>query len=151
MENKKEKVALAMDLIKNVVFLKFKCDFPRLKDTGLHPGQIFIIKIIHDNEGIKQKELAELTKRERATITKSLQRLEKKGFIIKENDLSDKKSPRLYLTDKAKELHKELIKEREKEIDNLSNSLTSTELDTLLDLLNKINDYLKENSDEKNI
>ena len=145
------KIKEIKDLFVGLHFTYFKAAFHKLNKIGIHPGQILILKLIYDNEGVSQKELVEFTRRERATITKAVQRLENAGFIIRCNNEKDKRSSVLYLTDKGKEIYK-LVKEHEvEELELMQKILSEADLDKIIEILTKLETGLKENTDEKNI
>jgi DNA-binding MarR family transcriptional regulator len=77
---------------------------------GLHRGQPGILKLLWDNDGLKQKEIANYRNLQPATVTRMLQRMEKKGFIYREQDTEDMRVSRIYLADHGKEVKEELEK-----------------------------------------
>ena len=75
----------------------------QLKEFGLSHGQAITLKIIYEENNIKQEDL-----------NKILKTLEDKGFIIKKTSKEDKRNHVLSLTSKGKELYpkiKDVIKE----------------------------------------
>ena len=136
MHNNRIKVKEINELFRTLTFLKFKNSFNKFKDIGLHPNQFFILNIIYENDGIKQKELTLLTNRERATITKTLQRLEKSELINKVND--NDKSSKIYLTKKGKEIHSKIKKLQDEELEKLLGVLDNKELEDFSLMLKKL-------------
>lgn len=83
------------------MYHNISCD--RFKKIGLHRGQPPILKLLNHKEGQSQKELMQDRPVSPATLTRSLQRLEKNGFIEKKADPSDNRLSRVYLTGKGRE------------------------------------------------
>lgn len=79
-----------------------KC-FGQMQGLGIYPGQIPVLGMVSKKEGLSQKELAEILRIKPPTVTVSVQRLEKAGFLYKKPDEKDQRIARIYLTEKGKE------------------------------------------------
>ena len=66
--------------------------------------QWVIIKRISEQEGISQKEVANLTYKDPASVTRTLDLLEKKELVVRQTILSNRRTYALFLTKKGKEL-----------------------------------------------
>jgi DNA-binding MarR family transcriptional regulator len=64
--------------------------------------QFRLLDILADNEGIKQSNLSELIGRQRATISRGIDILEAKEFIIRKDVEGDKRAKAVFLTKKSK-------------------------------------------------
>lgn len=84
-------IARALDSISNVEF----------KDLELTKGQYIYLVRICENPGIIQEKLAELILVDRTTAARSIQKLEKAGFIEKRPDIVNKKIKKLHATAKG--------------------------------------------------
>jgi DNA-binding MarR family transcriptional regulator len=73
-----------------------------LKPYEMGPGQGIPFVELFTNEGKSQDELSVLIKIDKATIARSLAKLEDKGYIIRKTDSADNRVRRIYLTNKAK-------------------------------------------------
>ncbi len=71
---------------------------------GLHRGQNFILRILWEEEGLSQSEMAARLNLSPATITNALQNMEKAGFIRREQDAEDQRISRVYLTETGQEI-----------------------------------------------
>lgn len=76
----------------------------RLKEFGLSPEQWSVLHVIAGHEGLIQKEIAERAAKDKPTVTRILDALEEKGLIARKTGEQDRRSFRLYATDKGKEL-----------------------------------------------
>jgi DNA-binding MarR family transcriptional regulator len=75
-----------------------------LKQLGLHVGQEMFLCELWSNEGITQTELAERLLLQPATVTNTLQRLEREGFVERRSDVEDQRISRVYVTDKGRKV-----------------------------------------------
>ena len=85
----------------------------QLKEFGLSHGQASTLKIIYEENNIKQEDLNKRLQIDKSAVTRILKTLEDKGFI-KKTSKEDKRNHVLSLTSKGKELYpkiKDVIKE----------------------------------------
>ena len=85
--------------------------------------QWVLLKIIEENEGLAQNELAKRSYRDGASITRSLNLLEKREFIARQEINGNKRQYKIVLTTSGKQFirqHMGLVKEmRAKSLDGL--------------------------------
>jgi len=81
----------------------------QLLDTGIHPRQMPMISLLGRNPGMSQREIADKLHIKPPTVTVSIRRMEKTGFITKKADDEDQRVIRIYLSDKGKELELKLM------------------------------------------
>ncbi|WP_094227133.1 MarR family winged helix-turn-helix transcriptional regulator [Methanolobus psychrotolerans] len=75
-----------------------------LEPYGIGSGQFpFFMRLLH-NEGVSQETLANSLKYDRATITRSVNKLEEMGYVVRKRDSCDKRAYCVYLTDKGREM-----------------------------------------------
>lgn len=96
------------------------------------------LKTIYDNNGINQRELAESTYKDPASITRILDILEKQHYVKRESIDGNRRTHSLSVTSEGGNFVKKVIpyakKIRAKGLTNISDK----DLETLNDLLNKI-------------
>jgi DNA-binding MarR family transcriptional regulator len=73
-------------------------------NNGLHPGQEPVMFALWRKDGQVQKELAEVLQLAPATVTVTLRRLEKAGFVERRRDPVDQRVSRVYLTARSNAL-----------------------------------------------
>lgn len=78
-----------------------------LKPYGITPGQWNLLNQLDNLGKLSQRALAERTRKEQATITRYLDKLEKREFIQREQDPHDRRAHVISLTAKAKTLLRE--------------------------------------------
>lgn len=69
-------------------------------------GQYRVLHIIADNDGLNQKELAELLDIRSASMSELLNKLERSTLIKREKDKADKRNTRVFLSDEGRKLVK---------------------------------------------
>ena len=80
----------------------------RLQKYGIHGTMDSIILNVCRNPGISQEALVKAVYIDKSNMTRKLSRLEKEGFITRENSTEDKRVQLVYPTEKAKEIHGEI-------------------------------------------
>lgn len=79
-----------------------KCFFGAASEMGIHPGQIPILGVLSEQDGVTQNWLVKKLGNKPSTVTVSLQRLEKNGLVRREPDEKDQRKMRIYLMDEGK-------------------------------------------------
>ena len=74
------------------------------KDLGITRGNYVVLYFINENHGITQAELADITKKDRNVVTKTIDKLEEKGFVKRVRGEKDRRSFTLFLTDSGKQI-----------------------------------------------
>ena len=76
-----------------------------LLDTlGLYQGQPFVLRALWRQDGMTQSELVELLNKSPATITKTVKRMEKAGFVARKPDPRDERLSRVHLTGAGRDI-----------------------------------------------
>ena len=75
---------------------------------GLSPPHAFLLRVVLDRPGLCPSELAEELSLSRSTITRFLDSLEKRNFLVRTPTDSDGRELRIYPTHAAKEIHRDL-------------------------------------------
>ncbi|HET7844228.1 MAG TPA: MarR family transcriptional regulator [Xanthomonadales bacterium] len=82
-----------------------RTDFDRRAQRfGLTRAQWRVVKRLHREEGLRQRELAEVLEIEPIALGRVIDRLEKSGFVERRADPSDRRAWRLYLAPRAKSI-----------------------------------------------
>ena len=137
-----EKYNNIYDLFKEIVLLNYKINYKKLIDIDLYPGQPIILETIFKNLGITQVELSNMTLKKPATITTMISRLEHMGYIIKKDDLNDKRIIRLYLTDKGIQKYHQMMEVKTRMENIIFAKMSDDDLVKVYDILLKIKNNL---------
>ncbi|MRX81831.1 MarR family winged helix-turn-helix transcriptional regulator [Eggerthella guodeyinii] len=114
-----------------------------LKPYDITPGQWNLINQLDSAGELSQKQLAERTRKEQATITRYLDTLERKGLVVRNQHKSDRRAHAISVTDKAHELVMAVQPITVDAADRLIEGIDQADLDTFVAVLAK----LKENAD----
>ena len=79
-----------------------------LEKIGLYRGQPRVLDLLQEQDGLTHKELAEALGITPATVTKTIQRMEKAGFLQRKPDADDQRVSRVYITKAGRALHSDL-------------------------------------------
>lgn len=77
-----------------------------LKDFEMNEGQFEYFFMIYKNNGINQKELAEIMHVSKASVTKAIKKLLSTGLIERVKDKNDLRNYGLYVTEEGKKFAK---------------------------------------------
>jgi DNA-binding MarR family transcriptional regulator len=114
----------------------------KMEKIGLHKGQGFILFHLWHHDGIAQNVIAHALHVSPATVTNTLKRMERDGWIARERDPEDQRIVRVHLTDKARALREKArnaFRDLEKDVTSV---LTKDEWKTLQELLIKLHEHL---------
>src|SRR5438045_466260 len=75
-----------------------------LTKHNLYVGQEMLLKCLWNQDGLSQKEIADLMGIQAATATRMVIRMEQSGFVERKTDLEDQRVSRVYLTDSGRSL-----------------------------------------------
>lgn len=111
------------------------------KITGLSPSHAFLMMTVNDNPGIGQKELCEHLHLAPSTVTRFVDSLVYRGFLIRK---SKGKASKIYSTDKGKHLKKPIGAAWKSLYHRYSKILGSEEGEKLTHLIDKASQKLEE-------
>ncbi|WP_028596613.1 MarR family winged helix-turn-helix transcriptional regulator [Paenibacillus assamensis] len=103
-----------------------------------------ILVTLWEKEGITQKELAERLYKDQANIARMLFKLEKKGFIHRVTHETDRRSLRVFLTDKGRNIEEDIMEPSTEAFNKTIAGLTEEEVEnfrrTLAIIYNNVKD-----------
>lgn len=97
-----------------------------------------LLRMIGEEEGISQKQLAHRFGIRPQSLSELLGKLEKDGYIARRQNENDKREILVYLTDQGRIRSEEVEKERSDRMEQMFSALTEEEKETLITLLNKL-------------
>ena len=104
-------------------------------------GQLILLELAK-RDGRTQLDLANATNLKAPTISVSLQKLEKEGYVSRRPDEYDLRATRVFLTEKGRELDNTIKGYIRREESLATSNLTEEESETLVKLLLKIRENL---------
>lgn len=109
------------------------------KSSGLSPQQNHTIEIVGSDGPIRMKPLAEKLGVTTGTLTVMIDRLEKAGYVQRQNDPEDRRAFNVVLTDKGRGIHEEHHAYHLKLAEDIIGSLKEDEAKKFTRMLQKIN------------
>lgn len=112
-----------------------------LKKRGvpLTPEQFILIDLLWNQGAMSQQQLADQMQKDKNSVTKLVDAIERKGFVVRQQSAVDRRSNIIFLTEKA-ELLKNVAKEKGIYIlDRMLDGISEKELRGFLHTLNKLN------------
>ncbi|MFK7694531.1 MarR family winged helix-turn-helix transcriptional regulator [Paenibacillus sp. HJGM_3] len=118
----------------------------RLKPYNITPEQWIVLYTVCLQDGMMQKEIAELTEKDRPTTTRILDALEAKGLVHKTAGESDRRSFHVYGSESGRTLLEQTVPIERQTVEDATAGLSSEEHVLLLQLLRRIGGTLDSES-----
>jgi DNA-binding MarR family transcriptional regulator len=115
----------------------------RVRSLGLTRSQWLVINRLHRRPGATQSELAEMLEVEKATAGRMVDRMEKKGWVVRRPDAADRRVNRLHLTDEADVIQLRLAQISERTVDDALALLSAGEREEFSDLMRRVKRQLQ--------
>lgn len=114
-----------------------------LSEIGIYQGQPPLLFTLEKDDGLSQREIADILKIAPSTINVMLKRMEKSGLLIRKQDTKDQRISRVYLTSEGKCTCKEAKKIIKEFAEECFDGFSVEEKEALKVLLHKMGDNLK--------
>ena len=108
------------------------------RSIDLTPDQWSVLECAAENPGIVQKDIANLTLKDPASVTRIIDILADKGFIERKNDLEDRRAVRIHVTNKGKDQYQEILTLTQEMLTFGLRNISGKEQEVCWDLLKKI-------------
>jgi DNA-binding MarR family transcriptional regulator len=114
----------------------------RQSDVPLTPEQFMLIDLLWNQGEMSQQELADQMHKDKNSVTKLVDAIERKGFVVRRQNANDRRSNTLVLTEKA-----EILKPGAKQkgisiLDQMLEGISEDELRAFLETLRKLNENM---------
>ncbi len=119
-------------------FRKYKNRIFKEFNINITSDQWILLKNIHENEGINQTELSNLAKKEAASVTRTLDLLEKKNWVERKVDKNSRRVFQLFCTNKGNRMVEKILPLALKARARASKGLSTEEIKILNSLLDRI-------------
>ncbi len=116
----------------------------KLKEFGIGYGQLVVLIILNENPNITMAEITKIGNFDKATISKSIQKLSKEGFVKFEAQENDRRSKKIILTQKAKTLISDIYSIRKDFTNIITKNMTIKEIEMMSILFDKMLQNLEE-------
>ena len=115
----------------------------RIQPLGLTTGVFPALLLLWEKDGATQRELVEQLEIEQPTMANTLARMERDGLIVRKKDPGDGRAQRIWLTDKARALHRPAINAAKNVNNDALTVLSKTERQQFIKTLRKVIGGLK--------
>lgn len=121
----------------------------RQMDVPLTPEQFMLIDLLWNHGEMSQQHLADQMQKDKNSVTKLVDAIERKGFVVRQQNLNDRRSNTLVLTDKANQLKPGAKQKGISILDQILEGIEEEELRAFLTTLRKLNNNMtiSENQD----
>jgi MarR family transcriptional regulator for hemolysin len=115
----------------------------RARRLGLTRSQWLVINRLHRHPGATQSELAEMIEVEKATAGRMVDRMEKKGWVVRRADAADRRVNRLHLTAEADLIRVQLAHIADRNVDDALAPLSARERDQFAEWMRRVKRQLQ--------
>lgn len=102
------------------------------------PEQWALLNRLWEREGLSQVELADLTFKDKPNVTRMLEVMEREQLVFRQPDEYDRRTYKVFLTDKGRQLEKKLIPLATEILERGLNDLTTDDIKQASKVLNTI-------------
>lgn len=108
--------------------------------------QWIVLKILHeDNDGLIQNDLAFITNRNKATLTRLINVMEKNNLVARIPAKDDSRKKFIYITKKGRKLFAKMKPLMLSSIKSIQKNISEKELETFISVMSKIQENIKSN------
>ncbi len=111
----------------------------RQMEIPLTPEQFILIDLLWNQGSMSQQQLADQMQKDKNSVTKLVDALERKGFVVREQNRQDRRSNTLVLTEKAEGLKHGAKQKGISILDEMLIGISEDELRSFLVILHKLN------------
>ena len=112
------------------------------QNISLTKTQWVLLKKLHEKDGVAQQELAFLTGRDKTSLTRLVNTMEKKNLVARIPSKSDKRINHVFLTKNGESLFKESLPIIEKFITALQENISEEEINLTIAVIKKVQENL---------
>lgn len=114
----------------------------RKAQVPLTPEQFMLIDLLWNHGQMSQQELADRMQKDKNSVTQLVDAIERKGFVVRQQNAKDRRSNTIILTDKAIELRDEAKQKGISILDEMLENISEDELRSFLTTLHKLNENM---------
>lgn len=121
-----------------------KCFFDVLQENGINmtPEQFLVMDILWDEQSISQQKIADIIKKDKNSVTKFIDSLEKNKLVTRTVDKNDRRINKIELTEEGVALEKKTTEIAIKFMNDTIEGINENDLDTFAKVLQQMNKNL---------
>ena len=108
------------------------------------PEQFTVLTAILDHDGLYQRQIGELTLKDRPNITRIINILEEKGLVTRTPDINKRKVIKINITENGKNAYNMVLPTVVEHWQNIIEGISDEELQNCLNILNKVKANLED-------
>lgn len=108
------------------------------------PEQFTVLTAILDHDGLYQRQIGELTLKDRPNITRIINILEEKGLVTRTPDINKRKIIKINITENGKNAYNMVLPTVVEHWQNIIEGISDEELQNCLNILNKVKANLED-------
>lgn len=114
----------------------------RNEEIPLTPEQFMLIDLLWNQGEMSQQQLADQLHKDKNSVTKLVDAIERKGFVERKQNVNDRRSNTLVLTEKAESLKPSAKQKGISILDQMLDGISEEELRSFLITLQKLNNNM---------
>ena len=114
----------------------------RKAQVPLTPEQFMLIDLLWNHGQMSQQELADRMQKDKNSVTQLVDAIERKGFVVRQQNAKDRRSNTIVLTEKAIQLRDEAKQKGISILDEMLEGINEDELRSFLTTLHKLNENM---------
>lgn len=114
----------------------------RMNNIRLTPEQFLVIDLLWNQGPMSQQQLADSMRKDKNSITKLVDALERKELLMRQRSKKDKRSNIIVLTEKAEKMKEDAKEAGISMLDHVLDGISEEELRGFLSTLNKISENM---------
>ena len=123
----------------------------KLRQVGvpLTPEQFMLIDLLWNQGEMSQQQLADQMQKDKNSVTKLVDAIERKGFVVRQQNVHDRRSNTIILTEKANKLKPGAKEKGISILDQMLEGISEEELRGFLKTLHKLNSNMSLSEEEE--
>lgn len=123
----------------------------KLRQVGvpLTPEQFMLIDLLWNQGEMSQQQLADQMQKDKNSVTKLVDAIERKGFVVRQQNVHDRRSNTIILTEKANKLKPGAKEKGISILDQMLEGISEEELRGFLATLHKLNNNMTISEEEE--
>ena len=117
---------------------QFMTSMLKLKNIDLTPEQFLLIDLLWNQGSLSQQQLADTMQKDKNSITKLIDAIEQKGYVVRKQNPTDRRSNTIVLTDKAHDLKLEAKSVGISLLDKMIDGISEEDIKSFIDIMRKI-------------
>lgn len=120
--------------------------FDKLQENGINitPEQYLVLDILWDQQSLSQQNIADIIQKDKNSVTKIIDSLEKKSLVRRVVDKKDRRINKIELTDEAMALEKLTTEVAINFMNDVVKDIDKQELDSFVNVMQKMKNNLEE-------